>query len=108
MEKTVIAQRIVYEGIHRAGGPAQVNLTDELLRAVRNSHRQYIADQKKMEEQKSEGQKRLAAKRKATCDLNKAVAEKKKVVDDMKKKLRDTINQFDAEISTLQEKADKR
>ena len=44
----------------------------------------------------SEGQKQIAAKRRASNDLTKAVAEKKRVLEDMKKK-------YDGEISALQE-----
>ena len=47
--------------------------------------------------------KKLAAERKASNDLMKAVAEKKRVLDDMKKKMMETISKYDGEISALQE-----
>lgn len=103
MEDTVIAQRLVYEGIHKAGGVTHVVITDEMVKMVRNSYRMYKAEGKKKEDLRSEGQKRISAKRKATNNLNKAVAGKKKVIDEMKKKMSETISQYDAEISTLQE-----
>ena len=49
----------------------------------------------------SEGQKRLAAKRKASNDLTKAVAEDKRVIEDIKKIMMETNSKYNGEISAL-------
>ena len=103
LEETIVAQRIVYENVRKAGGPTHVIITPEMIKMVRNAHKQYDNDRKRKEASHSEGQKRLAAKRKASNDLTKAVAEKKRVLDDMKKKMMETISKYDGEISALQE-----
>jgi len=98
-----VAQRIVYKNVRKAGGPTHVIITPEMLKMVRNAHKLYDYDRKRKGAFHSEGQKRLAAKRKGSNDLTKAVAEKKKVLDDMKKKMMETISKYDGEISALQE-----
>ena len=103
LAETIVAQRIVYENVRKAGGPTHVIITPEMIKMVRNAHKQYDNDRKRKEAFHSEGQKRLAAKRKASNDLTKAVAEKKRVLDDMKKKMMETISKYDCEISALQE-----
>ena len=62
---------------------------------------------KRKEAFQSEGQKRPAAKRKATKDPTKAVAKKKRVTEDMKKKMMETISKYDGEISALQEEVSR-
>ena len=100
LEETIVAQRIVYENIR---WPTHVIITPEMIKMVRNAHKQYDDNRKRKEAFHSEGQNRLAAKRKASNDLTKAVAEKKRVLDDMKKKMMETIPKYDCEISALQE-----
>ena len=107
-EETVVAQRIVYEGVHKAGGPSNVEINGEMLKMVRNSHKLYEAERKKKQEKQSEGQKRIVEKRKATMELNTAVAKRKAVLDEMKSKMNDKISEFDTEITSLQEQIAKK
>ena len=100
LKETIVSQRLVYEGIHRTGGSAtDVAITPEMLKMVKASHKRFKAAQEEKRRHQSEGQKRLAMKRKMTLDVKKAVASKKAIVEDLQGK----IHQFDAEISTLQE-----
>ena len=69
---------------------------------ARNAYKQYDDDRKQKEAFHLEERKWLAAKRKASNDLTKAVAEKKRVLDDMEKKRMETISKYDGEISALQ------
>ena len=101
LEETIVSQRIVYEGVHRSGGPTTVEITPEMLKMVGTSHRRYKSACTEKAEQQSEGQKRLAEKRKAAIYMKNAVARKKAIVDDMKGK----IMQFDAEIYSFQEQS---
>ena len=99
LEETIVSQRIVYKGVHRSGGPTKVEITPEMLKMVGTSHRRYKAACTEKAKQQSEGQKRLAKKRKATIDMKNDVVRKKAIVDDVKGK----IMQFDAKIYSLQE-----
>ena len=108
MEETIIAQRITYEAIHKVGGPTKVDITEEMIKMVKNSYRMYNTERKEKEKNRSAGQKRIAEKRKATMNLNKVVAEKKAALDAMKSKMNEKISEYDAEISALQEEISKK
>ena len=101
-EETIVAQRITYEGIHKAGGATKVNITGEMMKMVRNSHRLYAAEKKKKQEMQAERQKRIIEKRKATVALKQVFAKKKAALDEMKTKMGEKISQFDSEITSLQ------
>ena len=66
---------------------------------VRHAHKQYDDNRKRKEGFQSEGQKRLAAKRKACNDLTKAVVEYKRIIEYTKKKI--IISKYDGAISAL-------
>ena len=97
LAETTVTQRIVHDAVQKAGGPTKVAITSELMKMVKNSHRTYTAakDEKK---QKSDARKRVVEKRKATVELENAVANKKAVVEELKNR----INMFDSEIYALQ------
>ena len=99
---SIIAQRIVYEAVSKAGGAADVDITKE-MRKVRKSHRQYTVAQELKKKKQSEGQKKLAEKRKATQSVKAVVEKKKALVDKMKAE----IASADLEIMELQEKMNK-
>ena len=80
LKESIITQRIVYEAVSKAGGPTKVIIDRELLKMVKDSHRQCAAAQELKKEQQSEAQKRVQKKRKATVDLENAVAKKAVVV----------------------------
>ena len=41
LAETIVTQRIVYEALQKAGGPAKVSITLELMNMVQNSHKTY-------------------------------------------------------------------
>ena len=57
LAETIVAQRIVYENVRKAGGPTHVIITPEMIKMVRNAHKQYDDDRKRKEAFHSEGQK---------------------------------------------------
>ena len=87
MEQSIVAQRLVYEGIERAGGVVKVEITPEMMKMVKASHRSMVAAKKEANLETSEFQKKRIQKRKLKVSLDNAVAEKKKLVEDMKQKI---------------------
>ena len=107
-EKTIVGQRLVYEGVQKEGGPNEVEITGEMMKLVRSSHRMYDTESKEKQKKQTEGKKRLIEKGRATMALNQVFAPKKALVADMKTKMNEKIAQFDADITSLQEKVAKR
>ena len=103
LESTIVAQRLVYEGIRAEGGTTKVPITQEMEKMVSNAHRTFKAAREAAAKDSTEAQKRRIQKRKATTNLNSAIANKKAAVDEMKKK----IDGFDAEIYALYEQLRK-
>ena len=94
-EETIAAQKIVYNNVRKAGG--------EMIKMARNAHKLYEDDSKREQAFQSEEQKRLSAKTKVGNDLTKAVAEKKRMIEETKKKMKEIISKCDGEITALQE-----
>ena len=57
LEETIVAQRIVYENVCKAGEPTHVIMTPEMIKMVRNAHKQYDDERKRKEVFQSEGKK---------------------------------------------------
>ena len=103
LEESIITQRIVYEAVSKAGDPTNVIIDRELLKIVKDSHRQYAAAQELKKQRQSEAQQRVQEKSKATVDFKNTVAKKKAVIEEF----RSRISEFDSEIHALQEKLRK-
>ena len=103
LAETIVIQRIVHDAVQKAGGPTKVAITSGFMKIIKNSHRTYTAAKDEKKQQKSDAQKRVVEKRKATVELQNAVANKKAVVEELKNR----INMFDSEIYALQEKLRK-
>ena len=101
LEETIVTQRIVWKNVREAGRLIHLNITPKMIKMVRNAHKQYDDDRKRTEASQSEGQKRLAAKRKVSNDLTKAATENKRIIEDTKKKMMETIAKYDGEIIAL-------
>ena len=97
LESTVFAQRLVYEGIERAGGVTKVEVTPEMVAKVKAAHRTMEAAKKDADKETSEAQKKRIEKRKLQLSLNNVVAAKKNALEDMQAK----IESYDAEISSI-------
>ena len=76
-EKTIVGQRLFYEGVQKEGGPSKVEITGEMMKLVRSSHRMYDTENKEKQKKQTEGQKRIIEKRKATIELDQLIAAKK-------------------------------
>ena len=107
LEETIVSQQLTYEGVHKAGGPTKVEITDNMMKMVRNPDKMYKAELNKKEEQ-SKGQKLIVEKRKATIELNPVIVKKKAALDEMKDEMKNKIPEFDAEITALQEDISKK
>ena len=94
LKESIITQRIVYEAVSKAGGSTKVIIDWELLKMVKDSHRQYAAAQELKKQQQSEAQKLVQVKRKATVGLKNAVAKKKAVVKSFVVKYQSLILKF--------------
>ena len=103
LTESVISQRLVYEAVSKAGGATEVDITDEMVKKVRNSHRLFNTEQEEKKKKQSEGQKKMAEKRKMNASLKKAVEMKKAKVDEMK----EAIWTMDKDIFELQEQLKK-
>ena len=103
LEESIVSQRIVYEGVHKAGSAEDLEITPEMLKAVKALHRTYKAAHEEKQKKQSAGQKRQLMKRKVALELKNAIAKKKAAVDDLRSK----ITQFDSEIHSLQEQLKK-
>ena len=101
--QTVVAQRIVYEGIQKSGGPTNVEMTSDLLKSVRASHKKYKAASDEKASLQSQAQKKIVEKRKAALDFKDVVAKKKAAVSVMQSE----ISSYDTMIMSLQEKLRK-
>ena len=64
LESTVVAQRLVYERIERAGGVTKVEVTPELVAKVKAAIRTMQAAKKDADKETSEAQKKRTEKRK--------------------------------------------
>jgi len=100
LEETIISQRIVHEGIQKAGGPTKVPITDDLLKTVRSAYKRFNAANLAKQKDQSAAQKKIIEKRKATVALKEVVAKKKAAVTQMQEE----IQGYDMVISSLQEK----
>ena len=97
LESTVFAQRLVYEGIERAGGVTKVEVTPEMVAKVKAAHRTMEAAKKDADKETSEAQKKRIEKRKLQLSLNNVAAAKKNALENMQAK----IESYDAEISSI-------
>ena len=57
-EKTIVGQRLLYEGVQKEGGPSKVEITGEMMKLVRSSHRMYDTENKEKQKKQTEGQRK--------------------------------------------------
>ena len=58
LEKSVVAQRQVYDGIHHSGGVLKVDITKSMIKSVNISHSRYQEALKESWKKRSEAEKR--------------------------------------------------
>ena len=103
LEETIVSQRLAYEGVQKAGGPTKVEITDDLMKSVRYSHKRFAASNEEKKKRQSVAQKKIGEKRKATIELKEVVARKKAAVSEMQSE----ISGYDVVITALHEKLRK-
>ena len=101
LEEFIFSQIVIYEGVLKVGSTNNVEITLEMLKMVKTSHRTYKAAQEEKQKRERGGYKRQAMKR--NLELENAIAKKKAVVDYLK----DKIIQFDSVIFSLQKQLKK-
>ena len=62
-EKSLVAQRKVYEGVHTKGGISKVDITKRMIHYVRNSHGRYMEDLESNKKKNEEERKQNITKR---------------------------------------------
>ena len=77
LEESIVSQRIVYKGVHKAGSAEDVEITPELLKAVKASHRTYKAAHEEKQKRQNSGQKRQLRKGKLPWNLKMLLRRKK-------------------------------
>ena len=95
---SIISQRIVYKAVSKAGAAVNVDITPDMIKVVKKSHKLFHIKQKEKQRRQSENQKKVSEKKRKTIDLKKAVAEKKAKMDEMQEQ----VKEFDRDIMKLQ------
>ena len=101
--ETIVAQRFVHEAIQKVGGTTKVEITNEMIKSVKASHKRFNSANEEKKKCQSEAQKKIVEKRKATLELKEVVAKKKALVSEMQSE----ISSYDTQIVALQEKLRK-
>lgn len=81
-EDSLVAQRIVYDGVQSAGGVTSVNIDNAMLSYVRGSHARYQEALKRKREAESELDKQQAGQKRAAEHIKLLTAKKAKLVQD--------------------------
>ena len=79
LEKSVVAQSQVCDGIHHSGGVLEVDITKSLIKSVNISHSRYQDGLKESRKKRSEAEKRNTEKRLAQMKVKELKAKKAKL-----------------------------
>ena len=82
-EDSLIAQRVVYDGIIDAGGVLSVNVTKEMMQSVRAARSRYDDALKRHREQASAEMKKSADRKRLAAEIASLETKKKKLMKDM-------------------------
>lgn len=80
-ERSLISQRVVFDAVQEAGDVLAVDITDDMIKSVHNSHARYtdaLEEQRKMVEKETE----KAVSRKRTQDAIKELQAKRRKLDE--------------------------
>ena len=89
-EQSLVAQRIVYEGVMNVGGPIKADINSNMIKSVRLDNRYKFALEENKQKQ-TEGEKRREEKKRITIQINEATAAKKRTLDSINR----TISSYD-------------
>ncbi|XP_023212734.1 uncharacterized protein LOC111615566, partial [Centruroides sculpturatus] len=99
-EESLVAQRLVYDGIHFAGGIDQINIDQKMLLTVRGSRQRYIESLQQKKDIQKQQTLRAEEKRKPTQQLKDLKQHKKMLRKDHEKEEKE----IEMKINTLEEK----
>ena len=100
LEKSVVAQRQVYDGIHHSRGVSKVDITKSMIKSVNISYSRYQEALKESRKKRSEAEKRNTEKRLAQMKIKELKAKKAKLNESVQHDLR----QIDEEMKLLKRK----
>ena len=97
LEKSIVAQRQVYDGIHHSGGVLKVDITKSMIKSVSISHSRYQEALKESRKKRSEEEKRNTEKRLAKMKIKESKAKRANLNESVQHDLR----QMDEEMKLL-------
>ena len=80
-ECSVVAQRMVFDGVMNEVGISNVDVNRKVLKFVNNTHSEYVKQLEKQKEQQTSSEKKRAEKRKITNELKKVKEGKQKFTE---------------------------
>ena len=102
-ENSVVAQKIVYEGIKKESGVLQVNVTKQMITDVKNAWRYAKAAEDANRENQTAGDARREQQKRLSKEINDTIAAKKKAAQAISK----ITSAYDAKILHLTESLKK-
>ena len=102
LEKSVVAQRQVYDGIYHPGSVLKVDITKSMIKSVSISHSRY-QEALKERKKRSEEEKRNTENRLAKMKIKESKAKRA----NLKESVRHDLRQIDEEIKLLKKLNDK-
>ena len=103
LEKSIVAQMQVYDGIHHSGGVLKVDITKSMIKSVSISHSRYQEALKESRKKLSEEEKRNTEKRLAKMKIKESKAKRANLNESVQHDLR----QIDEEMKLLKKLNDK-
>ena len=96
-ETSMVAQRIVYEGLAEGGCPEHADINNVMLKSVSQAHGKYMLELKENQSKQTAGEKKRGERKRASKELSDATAAKKAAIDSVKQ----AINSCDGNIESL-------
>lgn len=84
LEESLVAQRVVYDAIHAAGGSANVNITASMLQYAKSAHSVYCRSLEDKKNETTQAEQEKQRKRVADTAIKELEAKKKKIQADAK------------------------
>ena len=99
-EQSLVAQRIVYEGVMTEGGPIKADINSVMMKSVKQASRRYRLALEENKQKQTEGEKKREERKRITKEINEATAAKKKALQSIIY----TISTYDDKIEQLKKK----
>ena len=102
-QESVVAQRLVYDGVVQEGGLLKVDICREMMKEVRKSRTRYQNALSEKRKQQNDHEKQIQEKRRLTAELKQLQTEKKAA----KRTADEAMGTLDAKIFEIEEKIRK-